>query len=225
METEVTRGFIDGEYQDGEIRGCTFLAGIRGMGKSTEMGRRIAMCGGGAVFFDPVAKHAHLMPGGVLVHQPGDLDRYLRANVGRRVRVCYQPRSGDVDAHFQAVCKIVRAYGWLVFAIDELDIVSGPRWGSSWMCPELYHLVNYGRHCRVSLLATARYPNAVPRGYTSQCTSMSLFRVTEPKQLKYFEEYLGSQDAARLPSLPKYHYLKWSGDGILSVMCCGANTL
>ena len=72
VETEVTRGFIDGEYQDGEIRGCTFLAGIRGMGKSTEMGRRIAMCGGGAVFFDPVAKHAHLMPGGVLVHQPGD---------------------------------------------------------------------------------------------------------------------------------------------------------
>ena len=105
------------------------------------------------------------------------------------MRVCYQPRSGDVDAHFQAVCKIVRAYGWLVFAIDELDIVSGPRWGSSWMCPELYHLVNYGRHCRVSLLATARYPNAVPRGYTSQCASMSLFRITEPKQLKYFEEY------------------------------------
>ena len=33
------RGFIDGEYQDGELRGCTFIAGKRGMGKTTEMAR------------------------------------------------------------------------------------------------------------------------------------------------------------------------------------------
>ncbi len=207
------RGFIDGEYQDGEVRGCTFIAGVRGMGKSTEMARLISLCAGGAIFWDPVARHGNLMPGGVLIHQPGDLERYLRVNRARRFRVVYQPRSGDVDEHFRAVCRTVRAFGWMVLAIDEIDIVSGAHWGPSWMCAELYHLVNFGRHCRVSLLATARYPNAVPRGYTSQCTSMRLFRTTEPKHLRYFEEYIGAENASKLRSLPPYNYLLWSGEG------------
>lgn len=221
----MSRGFVDGEYQDGEIRGCAFLAGIRGMGKTTEVARLINACGGGAAFWDPLAKHAHLFPGGVVVHQPGQMQQYMRINRGRRVRVVYQPIGGSIDEHFRAVCRIVRAFGHLAFGIDELDMVSGARWGSSWMCDELYHLVNYGRHCRVALLATARYPNAVPRGYTSQCTSMRLFRITEPKHLKYFEEYIGAEDAARLPSLPKYQYLRWNGEAEPSVMCSGALTL
>ena len=41
------RGFVDGEYQDGELRGCTFIAGKRGMGKTTEMARLRAFCAGG----------------------------------------------------------------------------------------------------------------------------------------------------------------------------------
>lgn len=213
------RGFIDGEYQDGEIRGCGFVAGIRGMGKTTLVGKMLATCGGGAVFWDPLAKHAHLFPGGVILHQPGELEQYLRANRGRRVRIVYQPVSGDIEQHFRAVCRIVRAFGWLVFGIDELDMVSGAHWGPSWMCPELYHLVNYGRHCRVSLLATARSPNQVPRGFTSQCTTMRLFRITEPKQIRYFEEYIGKENAARLSSLSPYTYLNWSGDDTLCTVC------
>ncbi len=139
------RGFIDGEYQDGAIRGCGFVAGIRGMGKTTEMARLLGECAGGAVFFDALSKHSAALPGYVLISQPGALVAYLRANRGRRVRVLYQPQAGDLDAHFRAVCKIIRAFGWLVFAVDELDMLCGPRWGDSRMCPEFYHLVNYGR--------------------------------------------------------------------------------
>ena len=219
------RGIVDGEYQDGEIRGCAFLAGIRGMGKSTEMARLVNSCLGGAIFWDPTAKHAHIIAGAVVLHQPGQLVDYLRPNRGRRVRVVYQPQIGDIDDHFRAVCKIVRGFGWLVFAIDEIDMVSGPKWGSSWMCSELYHLVNYGRHSCVSLLATARYPNAVPRGYTSQCTSLRLFRTTEPKHLRYFEEYIGSDLVSRLPSLPKFHYLRWHSDGEPAALCSGGKLL
>lgn len=221
----MARGFIEGEYQDGEIRARTFLAGIAGMGKSTEMGRLISTCGGAAVFWDPLAKHAHLMPGGVVIAQPGQMEQYLRANVGRRFRVCYQPKSGDIEEHFSALCRLVRAFGWMVFAIDEIDMVSGNHWGPSWMCPDLYHLVNYGRHCRVALMATARYPNSVPRGYTSQCTSMRLFRTTEPAHVKYFEKYIGTGEAGRLASLPRFHFLKWSGDGEAATICKGSLTL
>jgi hypothetical protein len=207
------RGFIDGEYQDGELRGCTFIAGKRGMGKTTEMARLLGACSGGVLFFDSLSRHESVLPGYKLFSQPGQLETYLRINRGRRFRVLYQPRSGDVGEHFSAVCTIVRAFGEMIFGVDELDMLCGPRWGASQMPPEFYHLVNYGRHCKVSMLATARRPMSVARGFTSQCLQMRLFNMTERADLKYFEDYIGQTDAQRLPSLSKYQFLHWTGDG------------
>jgi len=219
------RGFIDGEYQDGELRGCCFLAGQRGMGKTTEMGRLLSLCSGGVVFFDALSKHEAALHEYKLVSQPGDLEAYLRVNRGRRFRVLYQPRRGDVSAHFQAVCIIVRAFGEMIFGIDELDMLCGPRWGDSRMCPELYHLVNYGRHCRVSMLATARRPMSVARGYTSQCFDMRLFRITERADLRYFEDYIGQSEVARLGALGKFQYLHWTGGETAALLCGRARAL
>lgn len=209
----MARGFIDGEYQDGELRGCTFLAGKRGMGKTTEMARLLSACGGGVMFFDPLSKHEGALPGYKLFTEPGRMVEYMRVNRGRRFRVLYQPRSGDLVEHFRAVCGVVRAFGWMVFGIDELDMLCGAKWGPSHMPPEFYHLVHYGRHCRVSMLATARRPMDVARGYTSQCAEMRLFRITEKADLKYFADYIGDADAGRLAGLDKYTYLHWNGDG------------
>ena len=209
----MARGFIDGEYEDNGIRGCIFVAGKRGMGKTTEMDRLLTGCAGGAVFFDSLSKHAALFRGYYVVTEPGQLREYLVLNRGRRFRVLYQPRAGSLDSHFQAVCLIVRAVGWLIFAIDELDKLCGPRWGDSRMPPELYHLVNYGRHERVSLIATARRPTSVARGFTSECLQMLLFRVTEKNDLDYFEDYIGRENAARLPGLSPYCFLAWSETG------------
>ena len=208
-----SRGFIDGEYQDGELRGCVFVAGKRGMGKTTEMGRLLSLCSGGALFFDVLSRHESVLPGYKIISQPGELKAYLKLNAKRRFRILYQPRSGDPGAHFQAVCAIVRATGWMIFGIDELDMLCGPQWGDSRMCPELYHLVNYGRHVRISMLATARRPMSVARGFTSQCLEMRLFGMTERTDLKYFEDYIGRADVERLPKLEKYQYLHWTGDG------------
>jgi hypothetical protein len=221
QEGALVRGFIDGEYQDGELRGCTFVAGVRGMGKTTEMARLLNGCLGGSIFFDPLSRHQDALPGWRLITQPGELELYLRANKGRRFRVLYQPQSGDLDAHFRAVCTIVRAFGWLIFGMDELDMMCGPRWGDSRMPPELYHLVNYGRHCRVSMLATARRPMNVARGYTSQCQTMRLFYMRERADVRYFEEYIGQEDARRLASLPRYHYLLWTGSADPAQAFCG----
>lgn len=207
------RGFIDGEYQDGELRGCVFVAGVRGMGKTTEMARLLSACLGGSLFFDPLSRHEAVLPGYKIITEPGALVAYLRRNSARRFRILYQPRSGELDAHFRAVCNVVRAFGSMVFGIDELDMLCGPRYGDTRMCPEMYHLVNYGRHCRVSMVTTARRPMNVPRGYTSQCLSMRLFHMRERADVRYFEEYIGQADAQRLTALPKYHYLLWTGDG------------
>jgi hypothetical protein len=208
---QLKRGFIEGEYQDGELRGITFLAGQRNMGKTTEMVRLVGKCAGGVVFFDALSTHT--LNGYKIVYQPREAKQYLMRNVGRRFRLQYQPRSGDLDAHFQAVCDIVRIVGWCIFAIDELDKMCGDRWGTHRMCPGLYHLVNYGRHCRVSMLATARTPIQVPRGFTSEVRQMRLFRMQENRYVKYFEEYIGSENAARLRTLEPYTFLKWTGEG------------
>ena len=215
------RGFIDGEYQDGELRGCTFIAGQRGMGKTTEMGRLLSLCLGGVVFFDPLAKHAQLLPGCRVISQPGDLEAYLRLNRGRRFRAVYQPMGGDLDGHFRAVCTIVRAFGWLIFAVDELDMFCGARWGDKRMPQEFYDLVHYGRHYHMSMLATARRPMDVARGYTSQCLSMRLFYMRERNDLKYFEDYVGREEVARVAALDKYQFLHWTGDGPAQ-LCGGA---
>lgn len=207
------RGFIDGEYQDGELRGCTFIAGKRGMGKTTEMARLLGGCAGGVLFFDSLSRHESVLPGYKLFSQPGQLGEYLRVNRGRRFKILYQPCSGDVAEHFQAVCAIVRAFGQMIFGVDELDMLCGPRWGASQMPPEFYHLVNYGRHCKVSMLATARRPMSVARGFTSQCLQMRLFNMTERADLRYFEDYIGQEDAQRLSALDKYEFLHWTGDG------------
>jgi hypothetical protein len=209
----MSRGFIDGEYQDGELRGLTFLAGKRGMGKTTEMARLLSECSGGVVFFDSLSRHENVLPGFKLISQPGDLQTYLRANRAHRFQVLYQPRSGDLGAHFQAVCKIVRAFGWMIFAIDELDMLCGAKWGDARMPPEFYHLVNFGRHERVSMLATARTPMSVARGYTSQCLEMRLFCITEKSHIDYFEPYVGQDVAAQLRTLQKYQFLHWRDGG------------
>jgi hypothetical protein len=205
----LTLGFLDGEYQDGELRGLALIAGKRGMGKTTEMARLLSQCGGGVVFFDSLSKHESILSGYKLITQPGDLAAYLKLNRGRRFRVLYQPRAGDQAGHFQSVCTIVRAIGWMIFGVDELDMQCGPRWGDSRMPPALYHLVNYGRHERISMLATARTPMSVARGYTSACLSMRIFQTTEESHKRYFEGYIGAENAAALHHLEKYQFLHW----------------
>jgi hypothetical protein len=214
------RGFIDGEYQDGDLRGITFVAGQRGMGKTTEMARLLSLCAGGVLFFDSLSRHEDVLPGYVMVHEPGPLKEYLKRNHQKRFRILYQPRAGNMDAHFAAVCVIVKVFGWMILGVDELDMLSGNRFGSIAMSPEFYHLVNYGRHSRLSMIATARDPVQVPRGFTSQCREMRLFRITEDRYVKYFESKIGAVNSNRLYTLKPYQFLLWQ-DGDETAKLCG----
>ena len=205
------RGFLDGEYQDGEIRGLIFICGMRGMGKTTEMDRLLSLCGGGVVFFDTLSKHAAVLKGYKVISQPGDFEEYLRVNQGRRFHVLYQPRKGKLDAHYRAVCAIVRAFGKMILATDELDKLCGPRWGDTRMCPELEHLVNYGRHEQVSMIATARRPTGVARGYAAE-SELRLFKIKDQTYIDYFVDLIGKEDATRLRRLDKFQFLLCKDD-------------
>lgn len=203
------RGFIDGEYQDGELRGLTFLAGQRGMGKTTEAIRLVEQCTGPVIFFDTVGQHAQLLHGFKVFSQPGPLVEYFRLNRGRRVRVCYVPMDEFPEQHMIAVAKIVRAFGNLIFCVDEIDTFCGSEWGVKGMPVELYNLAHYGRHYHVSMLCTARDPASLSIRFRSQCEFMRLFRTDEERYVKYFEARIGKANAAKLPALPKTYFLLW----------------
>jgi hypothetical protein len=215
------RGFVDGEYQDGELRGITFLAGVRGSGKTTEMVRLLDSCSGGIIFFDSLSKHEGVLRKAVIISQPGQLKTYLRRYNRTRFRILYQPRTGNLDEHFESVCRIVMAFGWMIFGIDELDKLCGNRFAPTSMPPGLYELVNYGRHHRVSMLATARTPIQVPRGFTSESCQMRLFRMHENRYVKYFEEFIGTANADRLPKLEKFRFLLWRDGDEIAELCGG----
>ncbi len=221
------RGFVDGEYVDGEVRGLTFVAGERGMGKTTELMRLIETCGGAVIMFDTVGTHAAYLRrrGFVEFGQPGSLREYIGANLGRRVRVVYVPRDEYPEEHLQAVCKMVRAFGveltrrmgdggGIILAVDEIDQHCGPEWGHKWMPKELYDLAHFGRHYHVSMVTTARDPKSLSKKFRSQCASMRIFRVSEADDVDYFGARIGRSNAAKLPTLQKTYYLLWQAGQI-----------
>ena len=214
------RGFIDGEYQDGELRGLTFLAGQRGMGKTTEAIRLVEGCGGPVIFFDTVGRHAALLKGFRVFSQPGPLKEYFRANAGKRLRVVYVPLDEFPEQHMVAVATLVRAFGRMIFCVDEVDTFCGQEWGVKGMPAELYNLAHYGRHYQVSMLCTARDPASLSIRFRSQCEFMRLFRTDEERYVKYFEARIGKANAAKLPTLQKtYFLLRQSGEQEATV--CG----
>lgn len=213
------RGFIDGEYQDGELRGLTLLVGLRGMGKTTLMANKLALCTGGVLFFDTLSKHGHVLRDYRPVTDADELVEYLRFNRGRRFRILYQPRSGDLDGHFAKVCTAVKAFGWMIFAVDEIDKLCGSRFSPTYMPPALYDLVNYGRHHRVSMIATARRPTSVAAGFRDEAEFWCFkLKADVAERLK---GDLGEETIRRIVKLEKYQYLRCSQDAD-RVLCSGA---
>jgi hypothetical protein len=223
------RGFIDGEYQDGELRGLTFLAGERGMGKTTEAIRLGEQCSGSVTFFDTVGKHFPLLRGFRVFSQPGPYKEYLLANRGRRIRVCYVPLDEFPEKHVIEVSKIARALGeWLggmIVIIDEMDTFSGPEWGVKGMPIDLYNLAHFGRHYYVSMVVTARDPPSLSKRFRSQCAFMRLFRISEDDYAEYFAKRIGKANAAKLRGLAKTYFLLWEAGKQEAPVCGGPRKL
>ena len=199
----MARGFIDGEYEDNEIRGLGLVAGVRGYGKTCELVRLLNGCTGRVWFFDTLGTHGNLFKAPT-VSQPDQLRKLVNA---RRVR--YVPTSGDMADHFRRVCALARAVGNLVLGADELDNFCDSSWGPKRMPPELNAIVQYGRHFRVAMLGVTRVPQEVARGYRSQCERFLMFHTDDPDHLEALAKFCGQDIAAKLPSLPKYRYLQW----------------
>ena len=239
-KTQRRKASTEGEYEDGGLFGITVELGKRGSGKSTRMGtvcriakRLIFFDGRGASalsrnFFDQFRFDA-------TVHQPGELKAFLRTHLNSGFRVLYQPlltapawnagepdHSADLIGHFNAVVHLAIACGRLILAFDELDRVTS----ANWMPAGLAYLVNQGRHVQISMIATARRPQQIPREFTSQAHLIEIFRMTEPRDLRYLAEFIGDATAARLPHLAAFSFLRWEEtEGVSVVDRNGRETL
>ncbi|HUO59492.1 MAG TPA: AAA family ATPase [Candidatus Acidoferrales bacterium] len=202
----MARGFIDGEYEDSEIRGLGLVIGVRGYGKTTEVARMTNGTSGRAWFIDTLGTHDHLFRA-VTVHQPGEL-RAAALKGQRRIR--YVPLSGDLKKHFEAICKLAMSFGNLVVTVDELDKYCSEEYGRRRMSNELNDVVQYGRHRRVAMLGVTRVPQDIAKGYRSQCERLLLFHTDEADHLAAVRESGCPQEIVnKLTSLPKYKYLQW----------------
>ncbi len=219
--SQYQRGFVDGEWQDGELRGLTFLAGERGMGKTTEAIRLVELCTGPVIFFDTLGTHVRKLKGFKAFSEPGAFKKYVVANVGRRIRAVYVPHDTYPERHLVEVCNIIRILGkdheklrrddlGYIVGIDEIDAFCGAKWGEDRMPRPLYELAQYGRHFHTSMLCTAREPTTLSPRFRSQCATMRLFRTTEEGSVDYFKPKIGKANAARMMTLQKTYFLLWS---------------
>lgn len=223
--------FIDGEWQDGEVRGVNFLAGIRGMGKTTELGRLMNTCSGTVVFYDHTGNHEGLLRRSVTVKQPGELKDALLRRRGREfIRYVPPPDEDEFGeekankeapnvTHFRAVCAVCNIFGRLILAVDEMDNYCGQEWGAKQMPRELYRLIHFGRHPKISMLFTARDPTTISIKARSQCETVRVFRTIEESYVRYFQPRIGKEMASRLMTLPHYQYVFSSSSIPLPAIC------
>jgi hypothetical protein len=80
--------------------------------------------------------------------------------------------------------------------------------------PVADNLVQAGRHRGLHIIACSRRPYRMNRTLTALATRMAIFRTTEPRDLRYFGEYVGAA-ASQLPTLRDYHALDWTETGVL----------
>lgn len=203
-------GYQDNEWQDGGVRGRILICGKPGSGKSYLLEKRIRGCRRVVLFNTASVDSFDKLPA-LRIATPGELKaRMLESYRDDPMRVVYTPVAGDKQEHFDYVCRIIKACGHCVFAVDEIDTFMS---ASDPGCESFYDLCNYGRHARVAMIGTTRNTVAVSRQFTSMLTELDVFATTEPRYLRYIEDTCGAAVSDQVPLLGKHEYLRWIADG------------
>jgi hypothetical protein len=221
-ETRFSGGKYDGEYGDGNISGILLVAGKRKSGKTFLQWREFNLATHRRIIFDTEDQYkkenGYTITGWQIFHQPGPLREYLATQIRADVlKVIYKPLAGNKAWHFRTVTRIVIEYArrvpGILYGVDEIDQFCNP---NEPLGPELNECVEYGRHRNISMSCTTRRPHKVSRNLTAQCAEMRIFKTNEPRDKKYFEEFIGSA-VKDLPQLGQYEYLQWLDTGEVEI--------
>lgn len=74
-----------------------------------------------------------------------------------------------------------------------------------------HRLVHEGRHRQIRTFAVSRAPHMIPRNLTRNVTRICTGRITEPRDIKWFEQKLGDRETVnRIPGLADRQFLDWT---------------
>jgi hypothetical protein len=152
----------------------------------------------------------------VALHKPTDLVAYVTEHFKGDFRILYTPLGGNMMHHWREFATVAYAAGNVFVCIDEIGMLcDGGKFkpDAKGKDPILELMVHYGRHRKLTIMATSQCPPDVAKRYRAMCTEMRLFRTIEPDHLDYFAERVGKETAAKLPKLPKYAFVWWKDDG------------
>lgn len=184
-----------------DIRLCL---GKSGSGKST-LARSWVKPAKRVLIFNPNGE-TDWQAGAIVTSDPAELVE-LVARPGA-VRICWEGvMTGGVEA-FEWANRCAWAGEGFHVVWDEVDRFITP----AQMPPIADNLVQAGRHRGLHIIACSRRPYRMNRTLTALATRMAVFRSTEPRDLRYFADYVG--DAAKqIPTLRDYHALDWTEAG------------
>ena len=184
--------------------------GMRGSGKTAHI-RQVIKPINRLVIFDTLSKD---YTDGVIFHSMIDLRKFWLKIYAGDFRMIYRPPVDDDDDQIiediAEICSLCLKTKNLTLVVEELNIIFDTQRPPK----EFNKMVFGGRDPGVELIGAAQRPIGFGRKITSQAQEFCVFVNTEPDDLKYFKEYLGTEAAQAIRNLEKYQYLKWVyGDG------------
>ncbi len=102
------------------------------------------------------------------------------------------------DAQLNALFLACWCIGNLMIVGEEIDLYCS----AHSINESLAKIIKYGRHRNISIMAISRRPAEVNRLITSQADELYIFKITEPRDLQYFNTF--GVDTKRLTALKKY---------------------
>ena len=184
--------------------------GMRGCGKTAHI-RQVIKPLNRLVIFDTLSKD---YTDGVLFYDMPELRKFWRKIYQGDFRMIYRPRvdldEDQIIEDIAEICSLCLKTKNLTLVVEELNIIFDTQRPPK----EFNKMIFGGREPGVELISAAQRPIGFGRKITSQAQEFCVFVNTEPDDLKYFKEYLGTEAAQAIRNLEKYQYLKWVyGDG------------
>jgi hypothetical protein len=155
---------------------------------------------------DPNGESAWAQCGAVISDRAG----LARAMMAPRFAIVWrgaQVARGEMEAHlaFEFANRCALAAGNTLVLWDEVDRFTTP----GRLPPVAYEMVNAGRHRGCRVFAASRRVRRVSRDLSANAGRIMVARMTEPSDLNWIKNTMGSEAAAQAPRLAPFHFIDW----------------
>lgn len=108
-------------------------------------------------------------------------------------------QTGDIDIAVDFLCSALWKIGGGTLVVDEGDAFT---LGDA---PCFDEAIRYGRNRGIDMVFGCRRPAEITKNVTAGADIVYCFVTHEPRDIEYYEDYLGEEIAHKLPLLQKHH--------------------